>query len=206
VGLALLVTALAVPLAAARRARLVPGGPAAAGAYVAYLVHAAVDWDWEIPAITIAGLFCGAVLVVAARRARPGRRLSPGLRLTALVATGALAALAFVGYAGNAKMEASATAATRGEVERAAEQARDAKRWAPWSGEPWRLLGVAQLAGGDPAAARASFRAAIDKDPRDWRLWYSLARASDGRERRAALEVATRLNPLSAEVAALRNP
>ena len=36
---------------------------AAAGGYVAFLFHAGVDWDWEMPAVTVAGLFCGAALL-----------------------------------------------------------------------------------------------------------------------------------------------
>jgi hypothetical protein len=70
VGLVLGVATLSVPLVAALRGA---GGWAAGatGAYVAFLVHAAVDWDWEMPAVTIVALGCGAALVVAARRPAP---------------------------------------------------------------------------------------------------------------------------------------
>ena len=47
-------------LGGARRHPLVPG---AAGAYAAYLVHTGVDWDWELPAVTLAGLLCGAAIL-----------------------------------------------------------------------------------------------------------------------------------------------
>jgi O-antigen ligase len=66
VGLALLLVALGAPLAALPRARS-PAVPAAAGAYVAYLVHAGVDWDWEMPAVTLAALLCAAGVLVASR-------------------------------------------------------------------------------------------------------------------------------------------
>ena len=65
-GLALLLIALGAPLAALPRARS-PAVPAAAGAYVAYLVHAGVDWDWEMPAVTLAALLCGAAVLAASR-------------------------------------------------------------------------------------------------------------------------------------------
>jgi hypothetical protein len=66
IGLVLVVATLSLPLVGAPR--LVGGWAAGAtGAYVAFLVHAAVDWDWEMPAVTIAGLGCGATLIVAAR-------------------------------------------------------------------------------------------------------------------------------------------
>ena len=67
VGLVLVVATLSVPLVAALRLTSV-WTAGATGAYVAFLVHAAVDWDWEMPAVTVAGLGCGAVLIVAARR------------------------------------------------------------------------------------------------------------------------------------------
>ena len=67
VGLVVVVATLSVPLVAA--ARVGNGWAAGAtGGYVAFLVHAAVDWDWEMPAVTIAGLGCGAALVSAARQ------------------------------------------------------------------------------------------------------------------------------------------
>jgi O-antigen ligase len=78
VGLAFLLTALGVPVYAAFRSRRRPLVPAAFGAYVAYLVHAGIDWDWEMPVVTLAGLACG-IAVVAEARARAPRRL-PSLR------------------------------------------------------------------------------------------------------------------------------
>lgn len=67
VGLALLLTALAVPLVGAARARGRPVVAPAAAGYSAYLVHAGLDWDWEYPVVTLAGLACGAALLIAAR-------------------------------------------------------------------------------------------------------------------------------------------
>jgi len=65
VGLALLLVFLALPLA--RPSRLGAGlAPVAAGAYVVFVVHAALDWDWEMPAVVIAGLCCGAAALAAA--------------------------------------------------------------------------------------------------------------------------------------------
>ena len=60
------------------------------------------------------------------------------------------------------------------------------------------------LGEGDDSAARASFRDAIEKDERDWVLWFDLARASEGRLQRRALRKASRLNPLSLEIADFR--
>lgn len=65
-GLVLVVAALACPLAALARRRDPLVATAGAG-YTAYVLHAAIDWDWELPAVTLAGFFCAAALLVATR-------------------------------------------------------------------------------------------------------------------------------------------
>jgi len=70
-GFALVVAALALPLVAGIRSRRRPWVPFVLGAYVAYLVHTGIDWDWELPAVTLAGLFCGVALLPATTAARP---------------------------------------------------------------------------------------------------------------------------------------
>jgi O-antigen ligase len=77
-GLLLIAVALATPLTVAIR-RGAPGVLALAPAYVAFLVHAGIDWDWEMPVVTLVGLLCGAALLQSppdetGSGAPPGRR------------------------------------------------------------------------------------------------------------------------------------
>ncbi|HET8652133.1 MAG TPA: O-antigen ligase family protein, partial [Gaiellaceae bacterium] len=206
VGLAALLLALAAPFAAAVGARRHPLAAGAFGAYVAYLVHAGVDWDWELPAITVAALACGAALI--ALRARGGAELVPGgrLRVAAGVVAGCTAAAAFVGLVGSSALAASddAAVASPPDWNKSASEARKAQDWAPWSSEPWQRLGEAQLVQGNLAGARESFRKAIEKEPGDWLLWLRFAEASPGAERKRALREAERLNPLSGEIREFR--
>jgi hypothetical protein len=205
-GLAILVLALAVPLAAAVGARRHPLAIGAFGAYVAYLVHAAVDWDWELSAVTIAAFACG--VAVLAFGAGGDAVLVPAVRTR--IAVGAVAAVlagvAFVGLVGASALAASdeAATATPPDWAKADDEARKAERWAPWSSEPWQRLGEAQLSRGDLAGARVSLRRAIDKEPTDWLLWFRLAEASTGAARARALDEAERRNPLSFEIEQLR--
>ena len=67
VGLALLLCALGAPVVAGVQARGVPGVTTAAAAYAVFLVHAGLDWDWEMPVMTLAGLACGAAVLVSRR-------------------------------------------------------------------------------------------------------------------------------------------
>ena len=89
-GLALVLAALAMPFVGVRR-RLEPLAAAAGGGYVAFVVHLAVDWDWELPAVTLAGVTCGAALLVGTRNeaGRPlARRTRTAVVLVALAAAG----------------------------------------------------------------------------------------------------------------------
>ena len=197
VGLALLFLVLAAPLAAVRSRRL-PLVPAALGAYVAFLVHAGVDWDWEMPAVTLAGFACGAGALVAARK--EGRPLSARVRYfgaALLVAVGAFAAMTFVG---NRALDSGASAAAAGDWSKAAADARTARTWLPWSAEPWRLLGDASFGQGDFTAAARDYRHAISIDPRNWVLWFDLGYATGGRESAAAFVRAAALDPRNPDI------
>jgi cytochrome c-type biogenesis protein CcmH/NrfG len=201
VGLALLVLVLAMPLVALLKARRRSLAAVAAGAYAAYLVHAAVDWDWQIPAVTLAALFCGVALLAAART---GHEPLLQRRLPVLGLILVIAAFAFVGLRSNGAVAASEAAANRGSLRAASTHARTAARWAPWSARPWQLLGEAEARQHRLGAARADLRKAVAKNPADWSIWLDLALASTGRERRHALAEAFHLNPLDPVVASFR--
>jgi Flp pilus assembly protein TadD len=204
VGLALLLLALGAPIVAALRARRHPLAGAALAAYVAYLVHAGLDWDWELPAITVAALVCAAALLAAARREEPVLEPARWARGAAVTVTLAVAAVVFVTLTGNNAIAASGDAADAGRWEKAEDEARTAKRWAPWSSEPWQRLGEAHIGQGAFAEAESDFREAIEREPGDFELWLGLARSTDGAESAAALRRALELNPLSPEIEEFR--
>jgi len=202
-GLVLLLAALALPLGAARASRRHPLAAAALGAYVAFLLHAAIDWDWEMTAVTVAALVCGIAVLLAARGAEapPLGRTSRGL---GLVLAAILCVVALAGFVGNQAAASASDALDAERLSTAATDAKRARRWEPWSPEPWRLLGEAQLQAGRVEQARTSFLRGIGKDRGDWELWLDLALASRGTERREALSRVATLNPLSTELRDLR--
>jgi len=202
VGLIALIAALIAPLVAAVRARRHPLVGAATAAYVAFLVHAGVDWDWEITSVTLAGLLVGVSLLALARKGEE-RPLAPGPRRAVLAAALAVGAFGFVFLVGNMFLSRANAAATSGRWATAATDAKRASGWLPWSTDPQRQLGEAQLAQGNTKGAQASFHSAIGKDRTDWNLWLDLARASSGKAQARALAQATRLNPLSPEITEL---
>ena len=64
IGLVLLLLALAAPFRTLPRVWRDPSAPIAVGLLSAFMIHAAVDWDWEIPLLTLVALAGAAVLVV----------------------------------------------------------------------------------------------------------------------------------------------
>jgi O-antigen ligase len=194
-GLALLVALLAVPAVAAVRARRHPlAAPAFAG-YLAYLVHAAQDWDWELPAVTLAGLCCAAALLVLVPR-EPERAVSRTTRVAVVATAALLALLALAALAGNAALGAASASLDADNPARAARDARWAKRLVPWSADPWRLHGEALLSEGRVDGARRDFQRALQKDPADWDSWVDLALVTRGTARNEAVKRAALLNPL----------
>ncbi len=202
VGLLLLLGTFALPFLALRAARGRRYVPAACGALVAYLAHAAVDWDWEMPVVTIAAIVCATTILSQGTDEPPwllGRR-----RWVALALLAPLAVAALVVHVGNRAAAASVAATESGDPARGLEEARRAVTWAPWSEEAWQLRGEAELGLDRPADARRSLSRALDRNPQSWSAWFDLALASSGAARERALDRAAELNPLSPEVRDVR--
>ena len=197
-GLALLLVALGAPLLAARKAAGDPAGRAALAAYVALLAHAALDWDWELPAVTLCTVFLAVALVRLGALGSDARLGRP--RWRACSAQRSPSAL-------SRSWRTSATARWRRPTRRSAGTISPlpvghpiGRAFAPWSAEPWRLLGQVALAEGQPELARRRLRQAAEEDPRSWDTWFDLALATSGPERLRALAHARRLNPPAPEL------
>jgi hypothetical protein len=98
--------ALGAPFVAGVLARGTPLVPAALAAFAAYVVHAAVDWDWEMGAVTLAALAIAAALLAAADARESLPFLSPRLRAGGVLAALLLAVVAFVGVVGSSALAA----------------------------------------------------------------------------------------------------
>jgi len=205
VGLVALLAVIVTPFAAAVRARRSPlVAPALAG-FAAVVVHAAVGWDWEVPATMIVGLTCAGVLLLA-QGAESARQwtLGTGSRAAFLAVIAVLGVLSFVTLTSNRYLGQASAALNRADYAAAVRDARRAAQWAPWSTSALRLQADAILVEGSLARARLLYAEALAKDDGDWELWLGLALASEPKARREALDRAASLNPLSTEVRQLR--
>jgi O-Antigen ligase len=178
----------------------------AAGAALAVLAcgvtSAAIDWTWQLPAAFAPVVVAAAVLTgpALARAASPGASRW-GLGVAVLV----VGWLAVIGSAlvlvTETKLEDSRAAVRRGDLPKAAADARRAHAVEPWADSPLLQLALVRERQGDLAGARAAVRDAIDRDPRDWQTWLVATRlatrAGDVPDARRSLRRARALNPRS---------
>jgi hypothetical protein len=200
VGLALLLVALALPLAIAV-SRLRGGERHAYAAFLAggatLLVHAGVDWDWEMPAVFLWYLAASGVVVAAPVG---GGRVAAPPRLGRVVAGLACLLLAVTPWLllrSQAALESASVAFGRGDCRAAIDDALTARDALSVRAEPFELIGYCDLRAGADTLAVDAMTAARDRDPRNWRLAYglALARARAGDDPRAEAALASRLNP-----------
>ena len=166
---------------------------------VAWLAHAAVDWDWEMPAVTWWFFVLGGGALASTRTSEvvraPGAvgRLVGVAALVALAATPALAALS------QTRIDSATRAFARGDCTATIDASLAATRWLSPRPEPYLLLGYCDMRLGLPTLAVDQMAAAASRDPRNWRYRYGLAvaRARAGLDPRQAARAAARLNPLS---------
>lgn len=209
--LALVGTLLWQSLAAWRAAR----GPrrdlfaALLAAMLAFAVGAAFDWFWEIAALgAVFFLAAGTLVAGRCRQLAPapselGRRGDDrGFRFAvAGLAAAWLAAIALIGpLLVEREVEASRDAAAAGEIASAVEHADTARSIEPWAASPYVQLGLLAELQGDYETASRRLTQAIDREDRNWQLYYLRSKVEEaaGNEARAEADLneARRLNPL----------
>jgi tetratricopeptide (TPR) repeat protein len=220
----------AAAVAGVARSSEVQGDIAAAGVAVltAGALTAAIEWTWDIPGVFAPVVLAAAVLTGPATLRPPVPRAigapSPSGWLRRFTLTtprerfGLGVATMLIGFASiwiaavtlltGIQLTDSRDAADVGELERAADAARDAETIQPWAAAPRLQLAQVEELRGNYDAARAAVAEARERSPGDWRTWFVTARIEDaaGREAEseAALERAAEISPTP--LPALRSP
>ena len=200
VGLVLVVVAIILMLGGfLRRARgpdrVVGGALFAAG--VAWALHAGVDWDWEMPAVTFWVFAIGGMALAAEAGQAPARAVSAVGRIVLALGCLALALVPGAVFLSEGPLRESARAFARGDCRTAVDRALDSTSALGVRPEPFILLGYCDVRLGQSELALRALRNAVRKDPRNWEGHYGLAlvSAAAGRDPRPALGAAARLNP-----------
>ena len=163
---------------------------------LAWAIHAGIDWDWEMPVVTVwffAAVGAGLAFAARSPRWRPPRlgRVLLGLGIAGLAVAPALVAVSQV------RLNRSVEAFERGDCAAAIDAALASTEAMNVRPEPFEVLGYCDARLGDPRLGERAMRAGLRRDPGNWELHYGLAivRGAGGRDPRPALRAARRLNP-----------
>jgi hypothetical protein len=210
VGLALLALPflVAVSAVATRLPRLEPAErlsvAAAAAVVCAFLVACAVDWMWQLPAISIVAFAALAIAVVGAAGDQiPARSPNAAAWGAAIAVVIGLVAAGAQGWPLLTQLQigASQHAARRGNTSAAIDSASSAVDIQPWAASPRLQLALVEEQAGRLRAAGAAIDKAVARAPDDWHLWLVAARIQAKRgelaSARRSLRRARSLNPRS---------
>jgi hypothetical protein len=208
VGFGLLALTLsAVAVGAVRRFRAGAADRSVWAALLAGLAiwyaHAAVDWDWELPAISLWVFAVGGAALAKAPGPAVGSRGSR--RTTIATWTILVVCLGMALYSARLALASSRLGAAVGAAEAdacptAEAEAHESLRWREASG-PYVIIAWCRLSS-DPEAATEAMSRAVQLDPEDWRLRYdfALVLALTGRDAAGEARRAAALNPLHPDV------
>lgn len=178
-------------------------------AVAAFAVGAAIDWFWEIAALSAVFFLAGGTLVaIRCAQLRDERAAANGRdrqRRYALAIAGLavawISALALIGpLLVEREIDASKAAAADGNLASAVAHADTARTIEPWAASPYVQLGLLAQLEGDYATATSRLTEAIEREDRNWVLYYLRSKierdAGNLAAARADLEQARRLSPL----------
>ena len=170
---------------------------------LAWLLRAGVDWDWEMPAVTL-WLFAlgGAAIAASGGAASPLFGVpSPPLRAALTVGCLALAIVPALVLISQTRLDSSARAFTRGKCPEAVDKARSSSSALGMRPEPYEIIAFCELRVGAPERGIDAIEKAIDRDPNNWEYRYGLAiaRGVAGLNPRPAARRALELNRFNSE-------
>ena len=167
-------------------------------ACVVWALHAGVDWDWEMPVVTL-GFFAaaGAALSPRARTYRPGWVPSQNTRMVlGLLCLSTLVTPVLI-IGSQSRLEDAEHALYASDCTRAGSSALSSIGWLDVRPEPYEILGLCDVERGLPRLGVSAMQQAVRRDPGSWETYYTLAiaQASAGIDPRPAAERALRMNP-----------
>jgi cytochrome c-type biogenesis protein CcmH/NrfG len=169
---------------------------AAISACLAFTFSAALDWVWQLA--VIGGMFF--LLAAAVLATAPGRERKR-TKFAVLPAAVASVLVLVISLAGATAIRSSQAAAQAGRLQAALSDAATATQVQPYAAGAQLQLALIYEQAGDVTRAVQHARVAATATPRDWRIWFTLARlqAKDGDAKSAVVSYrrARDLNPTS---------
>jgi O-antigen ligase len=169
-------------------------------AFLAWMVHQAFDWDWQMPAVTV-GLFIAAGLALARRTdGGTGPRGLPGGRTLVALGWLVIAVAPLLVSTSYARVQHSGRALKGGNCASAKREALSSLSLSAVRPQAYAIVGVCDLEQGFAPAAVSAMAKAVSYEPGSWeyQYWLAVARAAAGQDPRPAMRRALELNPREA--------
>jgi O-Antigen ligase len=177
--------------------RSVYGALLAAG--VVWALHAGVDWDWEMPVVTI-GFFAAAGAALSPRKHGSRPSWAPGYNSRMVLGLLCLATLVMpvLIIGSQSRLEHAERDLYASNCTKASSQSLSSIGWLDVRPEPYEILGFCDIERGLPRLGIYAMNQAVRRDPGSWEVYYALAiaQAASGIDPRPAAERALRMNPL----------
>jgi hypothetical protein len=166
---------------------------------LAWAIHQAVDWDWQMPAITLEVFMLAGLALARPADGRPGRFGLPfGRTLTGLGWLVIAIAPLLVGTSYARLQQSGLDLKTRGGCVSAKREALSSLSLSAERPQAYAIVGVCDLEQGFAQGAVPAMARAAALEPQSWEdaFWLADARAAAGLDPHAAITRAIALNPL----------
>jgi hypothetical protein len=165
---------------------------------VVWALHAGVDWDWEMPVVTLP-FFAAAGLALGPRAREPRHwTVSRPARLVLAAACVGAAVLPVLIIGSQSKLDEAKRALYASDCAKAVPAADSSIAWLSARSQPYEILALCDAERGSARLAVAETRKAVSRDPGSWEPYYllAIAQASAGVDPRASAARALSMNPL----------
>jgi hypothetical protein len=162
-----------------------------------WALRAGVDWDWEMPVVTL-GFFAAAGLAISPRNgSAPGWVPARGARMALGLLCFASLVLPVLIIGSQRHLADAERALYASHCTAASSAALSSIGWLDVRPEPYEILGFCDVQRGLPREGVAAMRQAVHFDPGSWETYYTLAlaQAAAGIDPRPNAEKALRMNP-----------
>ena len=165
---------------------------------LAWALHQAIDWDWQMPAVTLVVFMLAGIALARPHDGKVGLSGLPAGRTLVALGWLLLAVAPLLVGTSYARLQHSGEQLEHGECAKAREEALSSLSLSAKRPQAYAIIGLCDLQQGFAQAAVPAMTEAATLEPQSWeeQYWLAVARAGAGLNPHAAIARAIQLDPL----------
>jgi hypothetical protein len=165
---------------------------------LAWAIHQALDWDWQMPAVTLGVFMLAGLALARPHDGRAGRTGLPASRTIVGLGWLVLAVAPLLVSTSYARLHSGGQDLKQGDCVGAKQQALSSLSLSAKRPQAYAIIGVCDLQQGFAQGAVPAMVTAASLEPQSWEgaFWLAVARAAAGLDPHTAIARAIALNPL----------